>query len=65
MVKPVVPPISPIYPIQQRRRMEEQQWKMIRTAALHDPILQDLLDKAIIYWKLKYDHDYERTDQGN
>lgn len=29
---------------------------MVRTAAIHDPILQDLLNQAIIYWKLKYDH---------
>lgn len=36
--------------------MKDQIWGMIHRAANHDPVLKGLLDKAEVYWKLKYDN---------
>lgn len=37
--------------------MRDQMWGMIQRAAIHDPILKDLLDGVELYWRLKYDGD--------
>ena len=43
--------------IQRRDQMRKQQcWSDIHSAAKTDAALQDLLDRAEVYYKLKYSH---------
>jgi hypothetical protein len=37
--------------------MEDKMWGEIRRMAQTDPALQDLLERAIVYYNLKKDHD--------
>lgn len=40
-----------------KKKMEDQMWKTIRMHAKNDPILQDMLNRVIMFWQLKYDNE--------
>jgi len=43
---------------------QHQQWEMVIEASKHDPFLEELLNKALVYWKLKYDQPNETTNDA-
>ena len=45
--------------------MEDQLWGMIRRTAKNDPILQDMLNEVIVFWKLKYERNYSNKKETN
>lgn len=42
--------------------MEDQIWNQIRTAAIHDEVLKDLLEQIKFYYLIKYDSLGARDD---
>jgi hypothetical protein len=45
---------SPLLTSRDRMMYENQLWKQIRTAAIHDPALKEILDQARVFYILKY-----------
>ncbi len=47
--------------LRRRARFENDLWHAIRVKSANDPVLKEILESAILYFRLKYDEPIPRT----